>query len=284
MTLTRKMSPAAAEKIGAAQDAIVRVLYTVLPIGQERLTNAHEIVGKTDNATYTRVRDAVNLMKELGIIEVRLDWSGGGGKKAYWKLLVSQDEALSRMRDYRATSGTARPTRVVSKYEAQRAKRSSRLPVRADAPATASPEPTRLVAEAGELPAMDEPWRAVLREARKDDGAALIEATRQYAGRREVLRTKLAELAEVGIVIPEDAASFPVDDRLEALSLIMPFIEKQERWIDNLQRTVESQRSRIRDLNEKVGPLEREVERLRRANTRTVAATVGEGALVAHGD
>lgn len=91
---------------------------------------------------------------------------------------------------------------------------------------------------------------------KKDEGEALIEAARQYAGREEFIKEELKRFAEMGITIDESAIKVEKDERLEGVAVLLPYI-------DRLKRSIERQSQALDEVQE-TGQNARRVETLQR--------------------
>lgn len=117
-----------------------------------------------------------------------------------------------------------------------------------------------------------------LRALRKDESVALIEAARQYHNRNGAVHKKLDELAaladEIGITFSKEKAlesiQFDTDDRLEAISLVLPYIDGLVARNDSLVRTIADQSDKVR----RFGEIDAENVRLRRRNAELTNARV----------
>lgn len=65
----------------------------------------------------------------------------------------------------------------------------------------------------------------VLRPLRKDESLAIVEAARQYLGRKQLKAQKLKELRDGGINVPDNAIPLARDERLENVLLTLPYID-----------------------------------------------------------
>lgn len=114
----------------------------------------------------------------------------------------------------------------------------------------------------------------VLRPLRKDEHAALIEATRQYASRKAEFAKTIDGLRKMGIEIDDakldKAVRFPSDARLDALSEILPYVERLERTVENLTRQLADARTQAKDYAE----VKQAYERLKIQFQRKVAEQV----------
>jgi hypothetical protein len=76
---------------------------------------------------------------------------------------------------------------------------------------------------------------AVLRPMKRNEQRALIEAAIQYKRNRTFIDEKVAEFAEHGLTLDPAVVGFPVDDRLEVLSVVGDEFERLIRENERLQ-------------------------------------------------
>ena len=79
-----------------------------------------------------------------------------------------------------------------------------------------------------------------LRPARKNDVEALIEASRQYAGREAFITEELKRFAEMGITIDASAIKVEKDPVMEQVAVVVEFIDKLKRTIDRQADTIKT--------------------------------------------
>lgn len=175
------------------------------------------------------------LLERLGILQRRTEYGRPSqgeplGRKSFWTLLVPRDEAERLLAKHHDESFASSLDSINAGFKKAPETRRKNREARAQ-------ELRRAEAELDELP---EPPRANLSAAEQ---VALIERARSYTERRNIALARLDELAssvsEAGISFDKKAAynSFHFDDvdpELEAISLIVPFIDRLEETIDEL--------------------------------------------------
>ena len=107
---------------------------------------------------------------------------------------------------------------------------------------------------------------------RKDEGEALIEAARQYAGREEFIKEELKRFAEMGITIDETAIKVEKDDRLEGVAVLLPYIdrlkrsiERQSKALDEVQETGKNAK-RVEQLEQDLADRNDDIRKVRHAH------------------
>jgi hypothetical protein len=196
-----------------------------------------------------------------------------GGKLSTWVLPYPQAEALAKQRAY----WEAHPPMTTHKRLKSQATAEAVTP---EAPVTVTESPTEETrAIAG--PEASSPFE-VLRSERKDESAALIEAARQYVGRRDVIRRAFQEMEKQGITVDwshvDQVVSVETDDRLETVADLLPYVTQLEKRIERLT----TDNTELRERNKGIDVLGRENRALREQNQRILAERVGRAQTAAH--
>lgn len=212
----------------------------------------------------------VNTFVELGILERRLEYGTpqnrlSPGRHFHWTLLLPRAEAQRVLNE-------SQEARRVTNHENRSngvAKRPKR-PVKTITPpfiptpvvtkatpvmATSPEEEVRAIAGPDRDERMGDLMKANIKALRKDDGGALVEAARQYQNRIGTFKTKVEELASLaiasGIVFDKEmamkAVSVDVDERLEVVASLLPYIDRLEQTLERLGGQLASQSGKIRD-------------------------------------
>lgn len=267
--------PAATQNRFNKEIVFLKAIYMHLNPGEETEIGAATI-GTTVDITYNVAMAYAQQFEKLGLIERRYVWQGqptdkmAMGKHAFWKLTKPYEEALDILERDQA-----------KRLEITAAKRSaSASKPRTSKKMRESVEVTKAIV-GPDAPTLGEAMPE-LRAARKDERTALIEAARQYAKRHEAAFGKLNELAatmaDLGISFDIEKARaafvFEPDDRLEAIALILPYIDRLERTNEQLGRSIVETSEKVRDYDR----MKNENERL----IRRVEALVSQGVTLAH--
>lgn len=259
------------------QRTILDGMYQLFPVGEEQ----HGIQLESIGATIGGVGDAPQAIKsamvtardaflEAGIIAYhRAQIPGQQGRKSHLTLLVPHYQAKEMLdkwqKDRLMKPWTGKPRRNPPKA------------IKASAAITnGETTGSRAFGEAMALSQKeDEPVKAIagpdaplplaaLAPLRRDESYALVTAARQYAGRRKAIHDKIRELKDQGISLKmdvEDAFDFTTDERLESVSLILPYLDQVERFAENALRRVEEGNSTERQLKAQIEGLRRELRR-----------------------
>lgn len=107
---------------------------------------------------------------------------------------------------------------------------------------------------------------------RKSEPRALIESAKQYRGRKDLKAQKLKELREGGISISDEAIPLPIDERLEVLLLVLPYVERLERHEERIAQYAD----RYRELEAKHNEVNRNYESLKRWRDNQVSRTIDQ--------
>jgi hypothetical protein len=76
---------------------------------------------------------------------------------------------------------------------------------------------------------------AVLKPLKRDEQAALIEAARQYRGRKEFIDEEIERFAKHGLKLDPAAVGIPRDERLDHILLVLDYVTRLERENERLQ-------------------------------------------------
>lgn len=230
----------------------LEALYDRWTVQEEQADVNYIRLAKEIGATPAPFQKAVQTYKEVGALITRLVYDRG--RRSFWLLALPRDEALARL--------DAHHRQEIETMTAERAE----------------PEATKLVASVGDH-VEHQPFQA-LKPMRRDEQEALIGAARQYAARKEILRETIAQLERAGIKANSEAFEFTHDDRLEAIMLVLPAIDRLETQVTNLERRIEAYGTQQRPLREEITRLENENRTLRRLLEGKVASNVGDARLV----
>ena len=238
----------------------------VLTLGQPVVATDAEI-GQLTGMTQHITAIARRLMMDMGVLEHR---TAGNMKAGSWKLLKADDELLHaielemerQMRgglspeSARRKKSQGRRTRGVTRKSQERvAVTEDRLGFAVAA--VSGPEPIN-------------PLRTVLKGSGPDAPGALVLAAKQYArdGGKSAEQRKAAdlvkELNEIGVSVPPELAAKAAvrkDDRLEAIGLVLPYIEALEKRMKVLNEQLEQQAD-YGALRQKAEAQHRQIERL----------------------
>lgn len=92
----------------------------------------------------------------------------------------------------------------------------------------------------------------VLASLRKNEPKALVEAARQYAGRRQLINQKLDELEKAGITVNREeffrSAQLETVEHLDIISLVLPYIDQLETQVQNKDRIIATTREDLRGM------------------------------------
>lgn len=254
-----------------------KALANILPLNTEQefsSTNLAE-TAKINQASAGR---ALRFMRGLKLITYRSEYGAlpNGGQKVYMTRFVELDEGMTTIykhfdagRSYSYfESGQPGGGPIIPRSKADRiAQANARQAELAEtAPVTiARSDREEVRAIAGPEP--EKPMES-LREIRKDEPEALIEAARQYTNRGAAVQAKMRELADLGVTVDADmlakAIHFEVDERLETIAAILPLIDRLERQgVRNA-----GDREELMELRRSVSVLTKERNALQAANKR----------------
>lgn len=290
-------------------------LYTLFPLNvEQRDVNVDELAVTLGLPSISNAGRAARIFEDLGILTRRLEYGGGNGlsfgRHYHWTLLKPLDEARAlHEKNIAERAAQTEANRAKGNAEGGKARAGSRKiegkfvkpgEVESSTPSWLRPpgEPTPVVEKATDVvvatneaeevkaiagPEADSTLRATVSEALKgardpDHSEALVEAVRQYVGRTQKVRVKVAELeraaAELGITVDPGkvfaAMDFEVDPRMEELKLMLPYIATLEQRVARQGETIADQRERLKGFDQ----LKREVETLRAQNQRLIGARV----------
>lgn len=271
--------------------ALILKLYDVLNVGERTTTGRNQLaplLGVNPNV----VTDLSQELRGLGILQVEIYYpkSNGGervGRQADWTLLVPREEAIRRYEAYIESLRNG-GERVSEKFEHHQRPRKV-------TPETPKP---KMNGEAKEPPVdrtairteRDEPVEAIagpdrpspflgLAGLRRDEEAALIEAARQYRNRASTVESKIGEMEQlaksVGATFDAElirsAFRFDRDERLEAIGLVMSYIDRLETRVETLTRLNAEAADQIKNMRTKVN----DYDRMKRENDRLVSMNAG---------
>ena len=224
-------------------------IYELVPVGQEFVCTSMTIYNAFEDfpsspGQFTRY---VSEVEKAGVFTRRYTMvtdnsrpDGRNGKVAYWTLLVDHDKARALLQE-------SQEARMRATDEMLAQPRKPRKP-------QGFSQPETTVAIVGpDAPTLAEAMSRQVRDLRKDETGALLEAARQYANRKDSAMGKLQELAktmeELGIRFDADKAAaamhFEEDERLETIALILPYVERLERVNEQLANQVAEMRPKV---------------------------------------
>jgi hypothetical protein len=250
----------------------VWAIAQVLTVGRQVLATDGEmgqLVGmKNHNVALTR-----RLMIAMRVLEYR---PGGGHNPGAWKLLVADAELLNaiEMEQERQMRGGLAPEGVRTK--ASGLKRTRKVTRQSQEQVAVHEDRLGLPVGAVVGPEPINPLRTSLKGEGPDAAGALVLAAKQYARKDGSAEQRKAaqlvkELNEIGVSVPPDLAAKAVirkDDRLEAIGLVLPYIEA-------LEKKVYAQEAQLREQAD-YGSLRQKVEKQHQQIERLVAGRTAE--------
>ena len=105
---------------------------------------------------------------------------------------------------------------------------------------------------------------------------ALVEAARQYMHRHELVQSRVQELRDAGVEVSMDALEIPRDPILEAVSLVVPAIDKIMGENTRLVEQNTRWSSRLGECQEEREDLRRNYEGAKRALDERIARDVAK--------
>jgi hypothetical protein len=249
--------------------ATIEGVYDIFGVGKEARGGYHqvaEVLGIPDAS----VGHVTAWMKRAGFLTIRSAGmpDGSFGKSSYWTLHKSKEECIAALKAGWGTPGVQRVEAPVMEAVGDEPEPQAAVDAEDAMLALASEksnEETRAIAG----PEPESPF-AVLRSLRKDESGALIEAARQYANRAKLVDQKLGELEAAGIHVDRSAVTLPKDPVLDAVSLILPFINSLENTLHNFSEQNDALRRKMADYDQ----MKRSYETLKRRFEKDVAAKV----------
>lgn len=259
-------------------------LYETMNVGDEYADCSTTLVAKALGLTESRATQAVKDIGGIGIIERRISFReniGGisGGRRAHWRLTIDYETAKSLLAELDREESERYDTAMRTSSGRRRIDIKPNQPV---PPTEAYETPVIRHVNGFAVEAISGPDRPTmleaLRDLRKDESYALVEAARQYLGRERNLgsgiETLLAQASALGVKIDVEslrsAITIERDDRLESVSLVLPYIDLLERQVERLTTANVEYRSKLKAHDD----LARENKSLRDQNTRLIAQRV----------
>lgn len=262
--------------------ATIEGVYDIFGVEKEARGGYHqvaELIGIPDAS----VGHATAWMRRTGFLTIRsagMPDGSYGGKSSYWTLHKSKEECVAALKASWGRPGVKKqkqkpePEMTIpggderytdpEDYRTQEDEDREKVVL-----ATNDKEEVRAIAG----PEPESPF-AVLRALRKDESGALIEAARQYANRARLVDQKLGELEAAGIHVDRSAVTLPKDPVLDAVSLILPFINSLENTLHNFSEQNDALRRKMADYDQ----IKRAYETLKRRFEKDVAAKVAAAA------
>lgn len=235
---------------------------------------------------------ALTILRRLGILRSEVVYGDkvnglGAGRHATWSAGMSQADAmavLDELDEQERRTIAANRRAAGAKIVATRSNRAHKETAMAPDPKPVSTDQTVVRYE------RDQPVEAIsgpdapsplasLAEARRDESYAIVEAARQYLGRSDRMETQihalLGQARELGLTVDEAALRSSIspdkpDERLEAITLALPYIDRLERRISRAEETITKLRAQLTEQDR----LNREVISLRRQNSQLIARQV----------
>jgi hypothetical protein len=267
-------------------------LYDLFSFDTETLFASSMIEEET--MTHGTIAKYIAEFIDLGILRRRLEYrvskkpsgvSVAGGRAYYYTLAMPKEEAqdlvnkkfAKDLADAEATffaslvpAASKRSKTMKQRYQEETVpiKPSTDLAVRVD-----RDQPVEAIAG----PDKPNPF-AALAPLRKDESYALVEAARQYNQRdtkvNERIEGLLRQAKEFGLTVDETALRNSItiarDERLETVSLVLPYIGMVESQLANYQEQNERLRKQLSDMEK----TQREIVSLREQNRRLMAKQV----------
>lgn len=255
-------------------------LYEMMEVGVEYPDMSAHKVGETVGLSNSQADGIARSLNETGIIKREIGFRPlvnglATGRVSTWTLLVAKEVAIA-MLDRLDTDETASYKRNISEsMKLARAAKSSKEKVNTDIVAIKHVGSIPVQAIVG--PDRPNPLEA-LRDLRKDESYALVEAARQYAHRDQSIEshvdTLVAQAKALGVTIDVDALRSSItidhDDRLEHVSLVLPYIEQLERSIERLTAQIADYKEKSKTYES----IERENKSLKDQNVRLISQRV----------
>lgn len=280
-----------------AEHRILKKMLDLIPLNVEQKSVSAQKIAEAIDETRTGVDSAIRNYEKAGIITRVKRWrtsaDGPGARGIETRMTIVLDynrakEALDKrhqaeLMEPRASRGSTKPRATASPpVEKQSVTQVTvrkvngadetipmKVAVSTEPPKDRSAEILRAVAG----PDREDGWQKALASLRKDEHYALVEAARQYAGRRDELRSKVKELEAAGVTLKvtiEEAFDFERDERLETIALVLPYIDQLERYSIRWAQRVSSINDEVRTLRAENEGKDRELRRLRPTVTPTV--------------
>ena len=240
------------------------VIYDRLEIGVEKADMSAKRLGE-EIGVGERTMVYVSVFEDLGILSRRMVFGTptnglSFGRHWYWTLIVTKEEAVKLLE----ASQVARIEQAQKNTEAGNQRRKQKRAEEADrrssdwistAIATDPAEETRAISGPDPDRRLGSLMSSSITALRKDESAALIAAARQYYSRVGSILKKIDELArltqEVGVAFDRDKAiesiQYDVDERLEIVVDLLPYIDKLEMSVDRLSKQLVDQAEKNRD-------------------------------------
>jgi hypothetical protein len=268
---------------------MLAALYRALPnVGQEYRSQVGAQIGAGAGFNRNVANEDLRLFAELGIFSRRVEYgipSRNGmqaGRHWHWTVLLAKEEAEQRLAVYQEQrlldhaenrkSGIAKS--AGTRRGQSHVNRSETLAV-----ATDPTEETRAIA-GPDAPTIGDLAPAAMKALRRDEIAALIEATRQYQNRHATILGKLDELAtmakEIGVTFSKERAlesiTLDTDERLEAIALVLPHIDRLDEMATRLTNQITAQSAKVRDYDKVVAENNRLKSRVEDLVSRRITA------------
>jgi hypothetical protein len=262
---TTKISP----KRGDARNRFVEYRRRITGIadylGRGRVQVSDDDMGTFIDVTRSQVRVTRQLMVSMGV----LAWEHKGDLRApFWQMLkFGQDlQHQIHLEMERQMRGGLSPESLRKKAGP---KRSRKLTPQSQERVAVTEDRLGFQVAAVSGPERPEALRSSLAGAGPNAPAALVMAAKQYRtgrGGEDVVRAKklLRELEEIGVAVPEELrkrATVQKDERLEAIGLVLPYIEELERRLVGAQDQLREQKD-YGTLRQRVESQKHQIERL----------------------
>lgn len=228
--------------------AWLAALYARWTVQEEQANVNYLRLAEELGATAAPFLKATHTYREIGALITRLVYERG--RRAFWTLAIPQDEAMRRLTEHQHNEIAAMST-------------------------PSQPEPvSELVASVGDE--ADSPFAPLQKLKGRDEEEALVAAARQYASRKDIMAATVKQLEAAGIEVKRDAFTFKTDPQLEAVSLVLPVIDRQRKMNEYLEERWTRLKDQLSPLNQQIEELKAENKGLRRVVDRLQNATVTE--------
>lgn len=244
---------------------VLDALYQRLVVGEEVRQMKAELFASALGMPAPRIGERIKEIAHLGILNRRLEMGSYGngmsmGRHFHWTLMVPKDEAVARLIQLDADEQAQARENYAQGFEKQRetrrkangAEHTEAKPVERLGITVREGEPVEAIV-GPEPPAP----LADLRQYRKNESFALVEAARQYAERHTKVGSSIEDLIAqakaYGVTIDIDtvrqAVQFERDERLEDVGLVLPYVDELERAVSRLTNERTELYKKIADLN-----------------------------------
>lgn len=234
---------------------ILDKLAKFLPVGEPVEGMSYPDVAERIGEPVHAVLQAKHSLESAGVLSTWITYpKGKPGRVGTWQLQLPPDlahEELTKEHELQLT----RPSRKVERLDSRRPLEITRL----------------ILGEESSENAFEQ-----LRSLRKNEPMALVEAARQYMHRHELVQSRVQELRDAGVEVAMDALEIPRDPILEAVSLVVPAIDKIMGENSRLVEQNTRWSSRLGDCQEEREELRRNYDGAKRALDERIARDVAK--------